>query len=322
MTDGDGDGDGDDAVTGGDDLYGLDPATFTAARNTFVKRLKASGRRDEAVAVAGLRRPVPTAWALNRVARTEPDLVDDVLTTGADLRRATDAALGGEPSELRDASAAERAASAALVSAAADLLGAGSQQAKPRLAATVRAAILDEAVADELQRGVLSTDHDRSGLGLGSIDEAEASPPGRHLRVVRTPSTARTRRRPAGRPPGDEAISAATDSTTTDATTPDTAAVACARDHLRASPDPAEPDPRVTAEDARRRDAEQRAHRRQLHELRSLADRAAKRADRLGRDAEAAEEVAAHARTEADGATAAAADAARALADLQADPPG
>jgi len=175
MTDGDGGPTNDGTVTSADDLYGLDPAAFTAARNALVKRLKASGRRDDADTVAGLRRPAPAAWALNQVARTEPDLVDDALSAGADLRRATDLALGGDASELRDAVAAERAASAALVSAAAGLLGTGSQQAKPRLAATVRAAILDEAVADELRRGVLSTDHDRSGLGLGSTGaEAEA----------------------------------------------------------------------------------------------------------------------------------------------------
>lgn len=312
MTDG-----GDDDEGGGnegDDLYGLDPAGFIAARNALVKQLKVSGQREQAATVAALRRPPATAWALNQVARTEPTLVDDALAAGALLRRATDAALAGDVDGLRDASVAERSASAGLVDAAADLLGVGGQQAKARMAATVRAAVLDEVVADELRRGVLSADHDRSGLGLDPDDESVAAPPGRHLRVVRTRGEARTRRERAGTPTGDDATQGGP---TTDGATD------------RAASHPVEPSPARTEPEAakatgtdRPRVAEQRAHRRRLHELRSLADRAAKRADRLGRDADAAEEVATLARSEAEEAAEAAADAARNLAEAQADPLG
>ena len=288
-----------------DDLYGLDPSAFTSARNALVRRLKAAGQRDEADTVAALRRPPATAWALNQVARQDPDLVATALTAGARLRDATEAALGGDASGLREASAEERTASEEVVAAATAHLGAGSAQVLPRLSATVHAAVLDEEVADQLRRGVLASDHDRSGLGLGADLESSPAPARkRHLRAV---DPAPPRRARAAREPAVDAPPAVD----RDAT-PRRGAGQARRE--------AEAQARLAAEEQARFQADERRHRRLVSELRNQATSASKRAERLGRKAEAAEASAAEARQEATDAARAAADAAQALAE--ADRPG
>jgi hypothetical protein len=157
-----------------DDLYALDPADFVAARDQLAKRLRAEKQKDEASAVAKLRRPTPTAWALNRVARDQPDLVQAALDAGHRLRDATEAAVGGQRDELRAAMAEEQGTSRKVVDAAARHLGARAAGLTQRVAGTLRAAVLDDTVADELRRGVLATEHDASGFGFGGFDVAPA----------------------------------------------------------------------------------------------------------------------------------------------------
>src|SRR4051794_9069442 len=82
-----------------DELFALDPAEFVAMRNALVRTLKGRGDLDSAAEVAGLRKPPRSAWALNLLARTEPDRVADVL----DSANAVAAALHGGGDELRGA---------------------------------------------------------------------------------------------------------------------------------------------------------------------------------------------------------------------------
>ncbi len=163
-------------ITSADDLYGLDPAEFVAARTALAKRLRAAGDKSEAARVAKLRRPSTTAVALNRAARENSDLLDAALVAGQELRAATEAALRGDASLLRSASAAERAASDRFIAAATAHLGAGGPAGSPRLASTLRAAVVDDAVAEELRRGVLSTDHEAPAFGFATGMEVEEPP--------------------------------------------------------------------------------------------------------------------------------------------------
>jgi hypothetical protein len=165
----------DDDIAVADDLYRLDPSEFVAARDSLARRLRADGQRDDAARVAKLRRPSAAAWALNQAAREHPDLLDTALRAGRELRDATEAALGGDASGLRAASAAERAASDRLISMAAGYLGGGAGAAQQRLAGTLRAAVIDDQVADELRRGVLSTDHESPAFGFAT--GVELGPP-------------------------------------------------------------------------------------------------------------------------------------------------
>lgn len=153
-----------------EDLYGIEPRAFTAARNALVKKLRAAGHKEEAARVGRLRRPPATAWALNMVARNQPALISEVLDRGGDLRVAMEKAVGGDASDLHSAQAAERRAVEAATSTAISYLkdsgNAGNEAARQRMAATLRAAVVDDSVADLLREGVLDSDHDQPGFGL------------------------------------------------------------------------------------------------------------------------------------------------------------
>ncbi len=278
-----------DDASGSDELYSLDPGDFVAARNALAKKLRADGDRESAKAVLALRRPTVTAAALNQVARAKPQLVDAVICAGAALRRATDRALDGDSAELRTAAAAERNASNALVGAAMAELGFGGGQARPRIASTVHAAMVDEQVADELRRGVLTVDHDRSGLGLGDVEaDGVVRPAPRRLRVVPDPE-------PDPEPEGEPQPEAGPD-----------------LEPEPIAPPPTQPARRATA--AKVVGKAERERRREAKVLRAEATRAAERAARLDRRALEAEKAALIARAEADEALAAAQRAADRLA--------
>ncbi|MDQ1392497.1 MAG: hypothetical protein QOF30_1474, partial [Acidimicrobiaceae bacterium] len=143
-------------------LYAIVPDQFVAARDALVRRLRTRGDKAEAARVAKLRRPPPTTWALNQVARHTPALIEGLLGAGAVLRSAMEKALRGDASELRQARASERSAVDAIVDDAGRRLDdAGhtpTDVMTQRMAATLRAAIVDDSVADLLQRGMLDRD--------------------------------------------------------------------------------------------------------------------------------------------------------------------
>jgi hypothetical protein len=262
------------------DLYALPADRFTEARNGLVKRLRAGGDRDEASRVAKLRRPSAAAWALNQVAREQPDLVVAVLDSGAALKAAMEAALSGDATGLRPAQAGERAAVDAALGAALAHLGsaglAAGDQARQRLAATLRAAVVDATVAAELEAGSLDRDHDLPGFGL---DAPEVVAPAR-------PPVA-----PAGAAALSEAAAAGS---------PADAAVAAVAAGRPAGAAPTRRRPGTSPRELARRSA-----------LVEEADRLAARAEELDSAAAAAEEAARRARRTADRAAADAASARR-----------
>jgi hypothetical protein len=270
-----------------DDLYGLDPTEFTAARNALAKRLKAEGRKEHAAAVAQLRRPTAAAWALDRVARDQPGLVAEALEAGARLREATDAAVAGDPGALREAAAADRAASDAVVDAAAAHLGARGQASRAQLADNLRAAVLDDGIADEVRRGVLAVDHGPAGFGFGF----DAAPAG------------------AAAPAAAPAKPAAKKAAATKGATEKGAGTK--------RPDAGEARARREAEKRAREEAEERSRqeRRRLAELEAQVKRLDHRFERLARAADRAEEEAKQARAQADAAALEAEAARRALDD-------
>jgi hypothetical protein len=69
-----------------DRLYGLPLAEFTKERDELARRLRADGRRDEATAVAALRKPVLAAWVVNRLARERRDDVRALVAAAAEIR--------------------------------------------------------------------------------------------------------------------------------------------------------------------------------------------------------------------------------------------
>jgi hypothetical protein len=152
-------------------LYGERPERFVTVRNEIVKERRAAGRRDDAKAVAALRRPSVAAWALNQVARRQPETIGALLDAGLSLRDATDRALAGRRGDLRGAQDAQRKALDAVLEVAVRFgseLGSGNgDQLRRRAGNTLHAAMADAALAERLRAGRLDDDVDAPGFGFG-----------------------------------------------------------------------------------------------------------------------------------------------------------
>lgn len=149
-----------------EDLYGLDPSEFVAARNALVRRLRREGHAA-APRVAAMTKPSPTAWALDQLARRQPLEVEEVLACGAALREAL---ASGDRRITAEALQAERDAVRRAVGTAGAFLGRRSDAdvLHSRMAETLRAAVLDPEVADLLRRGVLHEDVRAPGFDLAA----------------------------------------------------------------------------------------------------------------------------------------------------------
>ncbi len=71
-----------------DELYGLPPGEFTAARDERASRARRSGDRALADRIRALRRPTLAAWLSNLLVRRDPDQVEPLLALGRGLRAA------------------------------------------------------------------------------------------------------------------------------------------------------------------------------------------------------------------------------------------
>jgi hypothetical protein len=87
-------------------LYGLPLGEFVAARTALAKTL--SG--DAAKQVKALTKPTVVPWAVNQVYWHARPLFEQMIKTGAALRRAQIASLEGRKADVRQATAAHRAA--------------------------------------------------------------------------------------------------------------------------------------------------------------------------------------------------------------------
>jgi hypothetical protein len=159
-----------------DQLYSLPPSEFVAARGALARELRAGGDKATAALVAKLRRPTPVAGALNRLVREQPGVVEAAVAAGTALQAATDAALGGDASALRAATADDRAATKALSEAVAELLDAAPTEVAQRVTATIRAAVASPDVAATLDAGRLDADHEPTGFGLPDGAEPAGAP--------------------------------------------------------------------------------------------------------------------------------------------------
>ncbi len=165
----------DELPEGADELYGIDPSGFIAARDALAKELKGKGEVAAASRVRALRRPTAAAAALNRVARDEPALVADLVKAGQQLAAAQAAAVRGDREALRDASRHRRDLIGRLATAATEIAGATHREA---IAATIEAAAVDTEVGELLAAGRLTRDAPPpSAFDLTGVPEELAPPP-------------------------------------------------------------------------------------------------------------------------------------------------
>ncbi|MFF3341138.1 hypothetical protein [Streptomyces flavidovirens] len=122
-----------------DELYGLAPADFTAARNERAAAARTAGDRELAGRIQALRRPTLSAWASNLLVRRQPEQVQPLISLGEGMRRAH-RDLDGE--QLRELGRRQH-----------DLVGALARQAR-QLAADA-----GHPVSEDVQHEVESTLH-------------------------------------------------------------------------------------------------------------------------------------------------------------------
>ena len=153
------------------ELYAGEPAGFVQRRGDLAAQARASGEGAAAKTITGLRKPTRSAWVVNRLVHSDPDVPSRLTALGDDLR---DAGRSLDGRRLRELSQARRDLIAALTRRA--LAGAGQRDApvalQEEVAATLTAAVADPKVAAELAAGTLVRPVERSGFGFGPAGNA------------------------------------------------------------------------------------------------------------------------------------------------------
>ncbi|SFR70259.1 hypothetical protein SAMN05428970_0898 [Agromyces sp. CF514] len=170
-----------------DELYGLPPEAFTAARNARAKQLRADDRAL-ADAVAELRKPSAPAWLVNQLVRLRPDELDQLFELGAQLRAAQAevdaAALTALARERRKVVGAVAADAGAL----ADELGHPVRgPVLDDVASTLQAAMTDAAATDAVRSGRLVRSLEAIGTEVDLTDAVAAWTPGASARSAAAP---------------------------------------------------------------------------------------------------------------------------------------
>jgi hypothetical protein len=147
-----------------DRLFAVPLEDFVAERKQVAKELRDAGDRDAAAQVAKFPKPTPPAWALNRLAREEPDTVGEWLDAAEELREVS----ANPGAGLREAMAEHRDATRRLLTAARDRTRPGgrplSEPMLDRVRALLQAATADPEQAEALRRGTLVEDGEPPAL--------------------------------------------------------------------------------------------------------------------------------------------------------------
>jgi hypothetical protein len=143
-----------------DDLYALPLERFTPERDALAKELAADGDRDGAARVKALRKPVVAAWAVNALAREDPDGVKALIELGEELRSAHRRAVSGRDVEpFRAATEERRQMVNELTRKAGAILeraGGATGATTDAIAGTLEAATVDEDTAELVRAGRLT----------------------------------------------------------------------------------------------------------------------------------------------------------------------
>ena len=168
-----------------DELYGLPPEEFTAARTSHEKQARQAGDRELAAAIHRLGKPTIAAWLANQLAREQADELRALPELGANLRQATERLVGDE---LRHLSRQRHELVYALVQQARQLARATghpvSEGTARALDDTLQAALADEHAAEQLLAGRLVEPLQR----IGDWPVTDAGAP---VRQIATPAPPR-----------------------------------------------------------------------------------------------------------------------------------
>ncbi len=183
-----------------DALYKLPLAEFTAARNALAKRLKQSGRGNEADFVKALAKPSSSAWAVNQLYWNHRDAFDKLIATGERFREAQSSRLSRKVADMRVALDARREVLSHVSQLASALLRDAGHNPAPDTMLRVTTTL------EALSAYASSTDGPRPGRLTHDVD-----PPGFESLASFVPSTglAERKKEPARATPSPEAKPAA-----------------------------------------------------------------------------------------------------------------
>jgi len=197
-------------VTGADflqkaiaELYSCDPGEFIERRSALAARARTAGEAALAKEIAALRKPTRSAWILNQLVRSAPEVTTQLAALGDELRAAQRSLDGAA---IRELSLRRRQLIDALTRQAFTLSGQQSAPAiKDEVTATLSAALADPQFNEQLRAAALDRAARRDGFGPAGIPELVLlpSPPGI------TPAPATSAAVPATRTPRAAAPSAA-----------------------------------------------------------------------------------------------------------------
>lgn len=211
-----------------DELYGLPPADFIAARDQQARAARAAGRREDAAEIRKLARPTTSAWLVNRLSRDAPADLGRLVEVAEALQEAQRTLAG---SRLRELSARRRQVVTELLPVAATIARESGQPASPAVLEEVRAT-LEAALADGDARDAVLSGRLTKGLayaGLGEVDlSAVAAVPAAAAREPRAGRSAHPRRAATAEPDAAAAASAPTGPAQSDPAAQAAAAVAAA----------------------------------------------------------------------------------------------
>jgi hypothetical protein len=153
------------------ELYEADPDGFTARRQELADHAREAGQPAVAKQIAALRKPTRSAWVVNRLVRTDPEVRARLDALAADLREAADGA------RIRELTTARSRLVDELTRAALAGLPAPPAALREEVTATLDAAIADPEVAGRL--GTLARAEKYAGFGpvLASTGSFAAAPP-------------------------------------------------------------------------------------------------------------------------------------------------
>jgi hypothetical protein len=157
-----------------DELYGLSPEDFTAARNANAKQARADKDRALADRITALRKPTTAAWATNQLVRVHGDEVNLLLDLGRELREVM-ADIEGD--DLRKLTKQRYQLVSALVQQARSLAQSRGRRltddAAQAVRTTLEATLSDESSAEAVAAGRLT-----DGLEVSGFSTAGFSGPG------------------------------------------------------------------------------------------------------------------------------------------------
>ena len=150
------------------ELYQLDPDQFMARRQDLAEQARAAGDPAAAKQITALRKPTRSAWVVNRLVRSDPEVRSRIAALAADLRAA------GDGARLRELTAARARLVDDLTRDALRGLPAPPAALREEVTATLDAAIADPEVAASL--GTLARAARYAGFGLAPLPGGVPAP--------------------------------------------------------------------------------------------------------------------------------------------------